>query len=129
VAAQRHPKVEQGASMKKQLPDLSGFYGSDELYRHWTGMLYTPGMEHVAKTCGAFWLLDVVSSAQALKKVKAEEFQIWTLAVTSSRAIVTCKGDMSWPVVYRQKIGYTDFPEGEFKMYFENGTLCLPSER
>jgi hypothetical protein len=68
-------------------------------------------------------------SAQVDKKVKAEGFQIWTLTVTGNSAVVTCKGDTSWPVVYRQKIGYTDFPEGELKMYFENGTLCLPSER
>jgi len=115
--------------MSKNLPDLSGFIGSDEIYRHSTGNLYTQGIDYVAKTCGAFWLIDIVFFAQAHPKVRAEEFQIWTLTVTGSSAVITCKGDTHWPVVYRQQINLTDFPEGEFRMFFENKTLCLPSER
>jgi hypothetical protein len=115
--------------MSRKLPDLSDFCGSDEAYRHGTDILYTQGIDFVAKTCGAFWLIDVVASAQFDKNVRAEEFQIWNLKVTGSSAVITCQADTNWPVVYRQEIEYTDFPEGEFKMFFEHGTLCLPSER
>jgi hypothetical protein len=62
--------------MKKELPDLSCFNGSDEFFRHWTGMLYTPGVDHVAKTCGAYWLIDIVSSAQVVKKVGSSGFAV-----------------------------------------------------
>jgi uncharacterized protein DUF6876 len=115
--------------MSRDLPDLSDFWGSDEIFYHWTGKSYTQGIDYLAKACGAYWLIDLVMSAQVDKKVNAEEFQIWTLVVTGNSAVITCKGDTSWPVVYEQIIEYTDFPEGEFKMYFENETLCLPSER
>lgn len=115
--------------MNKVLPDLSHFIGSDEIFRHWTGIRYTEGIECVAKACGAYWLIDIVASAQVIRKVKAEEFQIWLLIVTGTSAVVTCRGDTDWPVVYEQKIESTDFPPGELRMYFENRTLCLPSER
>jgi len=116
--------------MKKTLPDLSGFHGTEHFYKHWLGgIIYTDGILCIAKECGAVWLIDLIASAQTVKKVKKEEYQIWTLTVKDDKATITCKGDTNWPVVYQQEIEYADFPEGVLKLTFENNTLCLPSER
>lgn len=38
------------------------------------------------------------------------------------------KEDTDEPILVKQKIGYTDFPEGILKMYLIDNVLLLPSE-
>jgi hypothetical protein len=112
--------------------NLAQFTGSEHLFRYQRSELfYTDGVQYVTETAGAYWLLDCVFSHQLTKKVRIEPFQIWILKVdlAKSSAVLECYHDLPGRLLARQVIEYTDFPLKEIKLYFENSTLCLPSER
>jgi hypothetical protein len=118
---------------KQQLPNLSQFQGSEVFLRHLTGAVYTEGVRFVAQTCGAFWLIDEVLFGQMDRRIrrnpKLREIQFWTLRVKDGSAVLTCREDDGIPPAYTKQIPYTDFPEGDFDLWFENRTLHLPQER
>ena len=110
---------------------LELFTGSQEFYRHGLvqRVLYTEGVQYVAESAGAYWLVDEIATAQLAHPVRAEEFQVWRLAVDQekSTALLTCD-DGNDRVVYSKAIEFTDFPAPEMRMYFTNNTVLLPSE-
>jgi len=109
--------------------ELAHFTGTANYWKHGlTQYVYTDGVKHMAEYAQAYWLIDIVMSHQATPKVRNAEFQIWTLSVKDSAGFITCKEDLNTPVLAKQKFDFTDFPEGEFKLYFTNGVLLLPSE-
>ena len=109
--------------------DLMNFTGTTQWYRHplVQSVLYTDGVQHVAETGGAYWLLDEIALAQSISKIKAEEFQVWRLVVENSAGVLTCD-DGNGRVVYAKRIDYTDFPLAEIKLYFSDSVLMLPRE-
>ena len=109
--------------------DLAQFTGSEQWYRHGLvrKVLYTDGARYVAETAGAYWLLDEIAFAQAEPTVSAEEFQFWKLAVTDSKAVLTCD-DGNGTIVFTKRIEFTDFPLDEIRFYFTDNTILLPSE-
>ena len=120
--------------MKRELND---FCGTQNYYKHFTGLVFTDGVKHLADRAGAYWLIDAVMSWQVDKKVRCAPFQIWRLKVLRSElgknknepmAVLEMNEDTDAPIIARQKIEFTDFPVGEVKLYFQNGVLFLPSE-
>lgn len=111
--------------------DLTRFTGTENYYRHALNrnVLYTDGAAFVAEECGAFWLLDSIALAQlSEKRVAAEEFQVWKLAVRPDRtATLTCE-DGNYNVIYTQQLEFTDFPEPGITLWFANNVIHLPSE-
>jgi hypothetical protein len=110
--------------------DLAGFTGSENWYQHWLGKsLYTDGVKYVADNAGAYWLLDEIAISQTRPKVKAEEFQVWTLKVDleKRKAVLACD-DGNGNVVFSKKIEFTDFPLAAITFYYTDSTLLLPSE-
>ncbi|WP_244832510.1 DUF6876 family protein [Caballeronia sp. TF1N1] len=59
--------------------------------------------------------------------MKAEEFQLWKLAVTDSSAVLTCE-DGNEAIVFTKQIEFTDFPLQEISFFFTNNVILLPSE-
>src|SRR5262245_54950353 len=110
-----------------QLHDLAQFTGSETWYRHITGFLYTDGVQYLAEHAGCYWLIDEISFRQRFKRVRAEEFQAWTLRVTGSKAVLTCE-DGNHNVVHTKRIEFTDFPLPAMTLWFTNRTLLLPTE-
>jgi hypothetical protein len=113
--------------------ELHEFHGTDHFYQHplMRSVIYTDGVQYVAERAGAYWLLDVIATSQLLAAVRAEEFQVWKLdvhAAPATDALLTCD-DGNGNVVYSREIHLTDFPAPGIKLYFENGTICLPGER
>lgn len=110
--------------------ELANFTGSETWYKHWLGKcLYTDGAKHVADQAGAYWLLDEIAISQTRPKVRAEEFQVWTLKVDlEKRTGVLICDDGNGNVVFTKKIEFTDFPLAEFKLYCTDKTILLPSE-
>lgn len=109
---------------------LAGFTGTENYWKHGLipKMVYTDGVREMAKLAQAYWLLDLIFSYQH-KLVEQNDFQIWTIEVLSDNtATVTCKEDTNEPVIVEQKLEYTTFPVGEFKLYFIGNVLLLPSE-
>jgi hypothetical protein len=110
--------------------DLANFTGSENWYQHWLGKsLYTDGARFVADRAGAYWLLDEIVTNQTRPKIKAEEFQVWTLKVDleKHKGVLTCD-DGNGNVVFSKRIEFTDFPLPEIKLYCTDGTILLPSE-
>jgi hypothetical protein len=116
---------------KLRKADLMQFTGTEQWYRHAINrkVLFTDGAKYVADTAGAYWLLDEIALIQPYdKRVAAEEFQVWKLAVHTNRtATLTCD-DGNGNIVFTKEIGYTDFSLDEITFYFENNVIYLPSE-
>ena len=98
-------------------------------YKHWLGILYTPGIKELADNHGAYWLIDAIASYQPkLKKnPRLQDFQLWNLTVTNNSAALTCREDTNIKPVVTQKIEYTDFPNS-IKIYVVNNVILLPEE-
>jgi hypothetical protein len=112
--------------------DLAQLTGSENWYRHSLNrdIVFTDGAQYVAETGGAFWLLDEIALANRYeRRVKAEEFQVWTLTrtKTGNGATLDC-GDGNGNTVYSKRIEFTDFPLDTVKLFCEGGTILLPSE-
>lgn len=111
--------------------DLRHFTGSETVYRHplVRQVVYSEGAQHVASAGEAYWLLDEIAFRQCdTPAVKAEEFQVWTLAVNADRTAALSCGDGNHRVVYSTTIPWTDFPLDRVELWFANGTIYLPSE-
>ena len=115
---------------KEEMKDLNeqfkAFYGTENYYKHWKGV-YTDGIKEMAEQFEAYWLIDVVFSYQD-KKINLIPFQVWEITSTGDKATVEMKEDTDQPILVSQKIGFTDFPRGIFKMYLIDNVLLLPSE-
>lgn len=108
--------------------DLSQFTGTEHYYKHWLGCMFTDGVKYLAEKAKAYWLIDAVMSYETKKTRQAYPFQIWDLKVKDGSAVLTMKEDTDQPVKISQKIGVTDFPLDEIKLYFIDNVLLLPSE-
>ena len=107
--------------------NLGQFTGTENYYRHWLNFVYTDGVKFMAEKAGAYWLLDAIGSYQP--EVKDIPFQLWKLEVAEDNtAVLTMREDSDRPAIITQKIGFTDFPLPEMKLYFIDGVLLLPSE-
>ena len=115
---------------KEEMTDLNdqfkNFYGTENYYKHWKGV-FTDGIKEMAEQFKAYLLIDVVFSYQD-KKISLIPFQIWEITSTGDKATVEMKEDTDQPVLVSQKIPFTDFPGGIFKMYLIDNVLMLPSE-
>ena len=111
--------------------DLMQFTGSEHWYRHAMvrDILYTDGVQYLAETAGAYWLIDEIAFAQRFDKLlAAEEFQSWKLNVNADHAATLTCEDGNGGVVFTKAIECTDFPLAEITLYFMNNTILLPSE-
>jgi hypothetical protein len=111
--------------------DLRQFTGTEAWYRHALNrkVLYTEGVQFVAEHGGAYWLIDEIALTQiAEKKVSAEAFQVWILAVRPNHTATLVCEDGDGRFVYTKELEFTDFPLDEIKLYFTDNTILLPSE-
>ena len=132
--------------MKRMLPEelktyLSQFCSTENYFRHsiLKNLLFTDGVKFLADEASAYWLIDAIASHQLNPRIRKsselQEFQIWKLEVDleKSRAVLLCQPDTDRDYVVRQRIGHTDFPLTEIKLYLERSSnlkvLLLPSER
>ena len=112
--------------------DLAQFIGTEQYYRHFTGLRYTDGVKFLAEKAGAYWLIDAIASYQREPAIRGnarlQDFQLWELAVAGNEAVLTLKEDSGCPSIVEQEIEFTDFPLSEVALYVCNGVLMLPSE-
>jgi hypothetical protein len=105
-------------------------------------LLCTDGIMALAKTAGAYWLIDIVGSLRYDKEVWSKMLQmdlvICQLSVNLEKntAVFTAREMDAEDAVYEQKMNYTNFPIEEvvmwLDMYSRSGegeqVLYLPSE-
>jgi hypothetical protein len=109
---------------------LGQFTGTEQWFRHGLArnVLYTEGVQYVAETAGAYWLLDEIAFGQHRPKIRREEFQVWKLVVAENGTAKLFVEDGNDNKVWSKRIDYTDFPEGGITLWFTGGTILLPSE-
>jgi hypothetical protein len=110
--------------------NLAHFTGTETWWRHGLNrnMLYTDGVQYFAENAGggAYWFLDIVAT-ELFKLQRQEDFLTIIATVADSKATLTAddgNGDIKWT----RHIDYTDMPTGEWKFFFTNDVLMLPSE-
>ena len=116
---------------KKLNEGLGSNLGSLQNYKHFLNGIYTSGVRELAEKYGAYWLIDAVFSYQGQKSTRNIPFQLWILTVTDSKAVLEMSEDTpdeETPVLIRQKIPYTDCPEGIITLYLIDNVLLLPVE-
>jgi len=109
------------ADLEANLPHFTGTESYTNLRYPWlrSRFLLTEGAKYLAETAKAFWLMDAIASHQTNKKVAAEPFQVWKLAVDEKKqATLTCT-DGNEAVMVCQEIPYSDFPLAEITLYAE----------
>jgi len=109
---------------------LRHFSGSESVTRHGLlrGLVMSEGVVFLAEKAGAHWLTDVIASYQVEPRIRAEEFQVWTLRVSAGRGTVTMTDGNSGPAIVTQEIEMTDFPLDEIVIWLTNSTMLLPGE-
>ena len=111
---------------KAQIESIYAHATGTEAYHKlgvFTKTVATDGVLAVCQHAGAFWLFDAITSYNL-----EEPFQIWELEVKDRKAVLTMKEDTDQPILVKQDIDHTDFPEGLWKFYLIDGVLLLPSE-
>jgi hypothetical protein len=110
--------------------DLAHFTGTEQIWRHSLipHVRYTDGARHVAVAGQAWWLLDKIACAQLETKHAAQTFQLWTLTVKQDLSADLVCTDGNGNTVSAERLGYTDFPLPEIKLYVTDNTILLPSE-
>ena len=110
--------------------ELAQFTGTENWYRRALArnVHYTDGVLFVAERAGVYWLIDEIALAQKAEAALAgEEFQVWTLIVEGSTALLRCD-DGNDRCLLEKRLDYTDFPEPGIKLYFTDGVIMLPGE-
>ena len=108
--------------------ELGNFTGTEHFYRHPLNrnLIYTDGVKFFADN-GAYWFIDEIA-LDFWKLSQREEFLHIKLVVTGNKANIIAD-DGNGIILQAKKIEFTDCPEGEWRFYLENSTLCLPMER
>jgi hypothetical protein len=114
--------------MKNANNNFRDYTGTENWYRHFSGMLYTDGVQAVAETYQAYWLIDLVFSHQLSKAVKVQPFQKWVLQRTQGDAFMAVCDDGNGNVITQQAIPFSDFKDDILTLYLTEGVLLLPSE-
>ena len=122
-------------SVKDLKEQLGQFHGSQCIYSlPICRTLYTEGIQYLAETANAFWLLTDVSvmGKSLMDKSRFITVDFKRYSETEREEIgfdaVITYGDGNGTVFTEQKYHITDFPMDALKLYFVDNTLLLPSE-
>lgn len=123
--------------------DLQQFTGSESFFRHPLNrkVIYTEGVQYLAKNAGAYWLIDAIAShfgSEAHRNAAASDLRIdylhfWTLCRNDNGgATLVAKADSPEDPFIQQDIEFTDFPLDKIDIWVgfdgQHWTLYLPSE-
>ncbi|MEM8528620.1 MAG: DUF6876 family protein [Bacteroidota bacterium] len=117
--------------MKNLKQELALFTGSESFYRHplFRKYIYTEGVQYLAEKGSAYWLLDYIFAKQEEDRaIQKEPFQAWIIKVKEDKSAVIRVEDGNLEQVARFELNFTDFPIQEFRLWFIDKTLLLPSE-
>jgi hypothetical protein len=104
------------------------YHGTDGYYKYLMGTKLTSGVKALAEEYGCFWFLDVITSVQHMEKVKAEGFQVWKLTRVKDDEFKVVMEDGNDNVIYKQKIGFSNFKDDTLTLWLVDSVILLPSE-
>jgi hypothetical protein len=114
--------------------ELQKFSGTEHYYTStFKTLLLTDGIHYLREQANCYWLIDIVESVQHLNNIKHNaSFIVWKIAKhkDSDKATVTAWNDTPYDsdLLYKQEIGYTDFPLEDLEFYQCDNVLLLKSE-
>lgn len=114
---------------------LAQFHGSQQIFTlPLCRTRYTEGIQFLAKTANAFWLLTDASVVGKSLRDKSRfitiDFKRYTPSEVETHghdAVITYT-DGNGTVLARQQYYFTDFPLEQIRLFFVDNTLLLPSE-
>lgn len=123
-------RAEDVKRFKDNPSDLNEFYGT-EVYHHVSYMpdiRYTDGVEHMAETRDAYWLLHLIYlRSRNIKAIIQEPFVTAELSVEGDSAVLVFT-DGNDNILHSEYIEHTDYPDDGVCLWLINGVLMLPSE-
>ena len=127
---QTQEKLKNTPLQEQILSKLKDFHGTESYFKNFTGIKYTDGVNYLAETLGAYWLIDLIGSYKNHKNIKP--FLVWRIECFETergrQAIITAREDTNEPVLIKQKISLTDFKLNEYELYCIDGVLLLKGE-
>ena len=101
--------------------------GSETIWRYGSlfQIRYTDGVRILAESCGAYWIIDLISSYRRL------DFEVWDIDPHPEGGVVFKRHDGDYHYDVEQHVEFTDLPDQvvPLKLYCESGTIMLPEER
>jgi hypothetical protein len=111
------------------LTGLAQHSGAETWFRHWAGtLLFTEGVDYLAKEAHALWLIDNIAWSGLDAKVRHQEFVVWKLSVNADKTATLVGDDGDGHELLRQHVPWTDFPLEEITLYLTDKVLLLTSE-
>ena len=123
-------KTAEAKRFKDNPSDLCQFYGTEMYHRDtlMVNMVYTDGVQHVAETRQAYWLIMFIYARYVHMKVFKNEPFITIEMTTEDETAEVVFTDGNNNILHVEEIGYTDYPDDGVCMWLVNGVLMLPSE-
>lgn len=109
---------------------LAQYSGTENHYRHISGLLYTDGIKAMAQLCGAYWLIDAIASHQprCRRDPMLRDMQFWFLRKDKDGGWeLVCERDEG-DIAFKQQIEFSDFPLNEIQIWVQEDVMLLPSE-
>lgn len=88
---------------------------------------FTDGVHIFADKAGAVWLLTDIALFLSKSELQNQEFLCIVLKVKDQKADLIFE-DGNDKVLFKRHYSFTDCPEGDWKLYFIDNVLLLPSE-
>jgi hypothetical protein len=123
-------KTAEAKRFKDNPSDLCQFYGTEMYHRDplMVNMVYTDGVQHVAETRQAYWLIMFIYARYVHMKVFKNEPFITIEMTTEDDTAEVVFTDGNNNILHVEEIGYTDYPDEGVCMWLVDGVLMLPSE-
>jgi len=108
--------------------ELAQCIGTEHYYKlRIPKITYTDGVKVFAEKAEAMWLVVDIGLYLFKPKLNRDPFLSITLKVKDNKGELVFD-DGNDNVLYTKTYGYTDCPEGEWKFFYCDGVLMVPSE-
>lgn len=109
---------------------LLNFKGTEKVFFHPFGFVYTEGVQHLAEHFLCYWLIDdIFIHSKSRSALYQEQLQVWKLKrINKSNAFTITAQDGNYNQLFQTKIPFSDFKGDEVTIWFITGTMLLPSE-
>jgi len=113
--------------MQELKSELAHWTGTENYYQGVFGTLYTDGAMELMQKAECYWLgsdIEVICKI----KLKNQPFIVIKLQVNDKHQAKAIYEDGNDNKLFEQKYKYTDLPETEIELFFNNNVLMLPQE-
>ena len=108
---------------------LEGFIGTESYHKMFPfKTVFTDGVKCFADEAGAYWLLTDINLFLHKSELGKQDFLCITLQVGDNNKADLVFDDGNDNVLFKRHYRFTDCPKGEWKFFYMDNVLMLPSE-